>query len=70
MEHEAMIEEQIRRAMQDGKLDNLLGEGKPIRWDENPNEKPEFSYNLDAPADAFQIGPVGAERVIQAITRE
>ena len=37
------VEESIRQAMQDGKFDNLPGKGKPLRWDENPNEDPEMA---------------------------
>lgn len=34
------IEEQIRRAMEDGQFDHLPGEGKPLHLDENPFEDP------------------------------
>ncbi len=30
------IEDHIRKAMEEGKFDDLPGKGKPIRWDENP----------------------------------
>jgi DnaJ family protein C protein 28 len=36
------VEEQIRRAMQEGKFDNLPGKGKPLPVDENPYEDPEW----------------------------
>jgi hypothetical protein len=36
------VEEQIRRAMQEGKFDNLPGQGKPLHVDENPFEDPEW----------------------------
>jgi len=35
-------EEQIRRAMEEGKFDNLPGKGKPLRLEENPLEDPEW----------------------------
>ena len=30
------IDDHIRKAMEEGKFDNLSGKGQPIRWDENP----------------------------------
>jgi DnaJ family protein C protein 28 len=36
------VEDQIRRAMEEGKFDNLPGSGKPLRLDENPFEDPEW----------------------------
>jgi DnaJ family protein C protein 28 len=35
-------EEQIRRAMEDGKFDNLPGHGKPLDLNDNPHEDPEW----------------------------
>jgi DnaJ family protein C protein 28 len=35
-------EEQIRRAIEEGKFDNLPGKGKPLRLDQNPFEDPEW----------------------------
>jgi DnaJ family protein C protein 28 len=42
------IEEQIRKAIQDGKFDDLPGKGKPLRLDENPHEDEEWrlAYHL------------------------
>lgn len=36
------IEEQIRRAIEDGKFDDLPGRGKPINLEDNPFEDPEW----------------------------
>lgn len=36
------IEEQIRRAIQDGKFADLPGKGKPLTIDENPHASPEW----------------------------
>jgi DnaJ family protein C protein 28 len=36
------IEEHIRRAMEEGKFDDLPGKGKPLHLDENPHEDPEW----------------------------
>jgi DnaJ family protein C protein 28 len=36
------VEDQIRRAMEGGKFDNLPGSGKPLRLEENPFEDPEW----------------------------
>lgn len=35
-------EEQIRRAIEEGKFENLPGKGKPLKWDENPFEDPDW----------------------------
>jgi DnaJ family protein C protein 28 len=35
-------EDQIRRAMEDGKFDDLPGRGKPLRLDHDPFEDPEW----------------------------
>jgi DnaJ family protein C protein 28 len=36
------IEEQIRRAMEEGQFDNLPGKGKPLHLEDNPFEDPEW----------------------------
>ncbi len=36
------IEDQIRRAMEEGQFDNLPGKGKPLKLDENAFEDPEW----------------------------
>jgi len=36
------IEEHIRKAMREGKFDNLPGKGKPLRLSQNPHEDPEW----------------------------
>jgi len=36
------IDELIRKAIEDGKFDNLSGKGKPLNLDENPHEDPEW----------------------------
>jgi len=36
------VEDQIRRAMEQGKFSNLRGKGKPLHLDENPLEDPEW----------------------------
>lgn len=36
------IEEHIRRAMEQGKFDNLPGKGKPLNLNENPLEDPDW----------------------------
>jgi DnaJ family protein C protein 28 len=37
------IDELIRKAMEEGKFDDLPGKGKPLRLDDNPHEDPEWS---------------------------
>jgi DnaJ homolog subfamily C member 28 len=36
------IEDQIRRAIEDGQFENLPGKGKPLNLDDNPFEDPEW----------------------------
>lgn len=36
------IEEQIKKALEEGKFENLPGKGKPLRMDDNPLEDPEW----------------------------
>ena len=36
------IEEHIRRAMEEGKFDDLPGKGKPLQLDQDPHEDPEW----------------------------
>jgi DnaJ family protein C protein 28 len=38
----ASIEEHIRKAIEEGKFDNLPGKGKPLQLEENPHEDPEW----------------------------
>ncbi|HSF83493.1 MAG TPA: DnaJ family domain-containing protein [Anaerolineales bacterium] len=38
----ADIEEHIRRAIEEGKFENLPGKGKPLHLDENPFEDPDW----------------------------
>jgi DnaJ homolog subfamily C member 28 len=42
------IEELLRKAIEEGKFDNLSGKGKPLRIEENPNADPdwELAYHL------------------------
>ena len=37
------IEDQIRRAQEEGLFDDLSGKGKPLRLDQNPHEDPDWS---------------------------
>ena len=42
------VEEQLRKAIEEGKFDDLPGKGKPLRIEENPNADPdwELAYHL------------------------
>lgn len=40
MNFDRVIEEQLRKAREEGKFDNLRGHGQPLRLDENPFEDP------------------------------
>ncbi len=39
---EWIAEQKIRSAIESGQWDNLRGKGKPLQWDENPFEPPEW----------------------------
>ncbi len=39
---EWIAEEKIRSAIESGEWDNLPGKGKPVKWQENPYEPPEW----------------------------
>ena len=39
---EKSVEEIIRRAIQEGKFDDLPGKGKPLQLDQTPHEDPEW----------------------------
>ncbi|MFZ6018776.1 MAG: DnaJ family domain-containing protein [Chloroflexota bacterium] len=39
---EWVAEEKIRSAIESGQWDNLPGKGKPLQWEENPFEPPEW----------------------------
>lgn len=36
------IEEHIRKAIEEGQFDNLAGKGKPLKFEDNPHENPEW----------------------------
>ena len=40
MDFQRVIEEQLRKAREEGKFDHLRGHGQPLRLDENPFEDP------------------------------
>ena|SRR5438105_1781930 len=40
MDFQRIVEEQLRKAREDGKFDNLRGHGQPLALDENPFEDP------------------------------
>jgi len=42
------VEELLRKAIEEGKFENLPGKGKPLRIEENPNADPEWdlAYHL------------------------
>lgn len=42
-----IVEEQLRKAREDGKFDNLRGQGQPLRLDENPFEDPAWQMAND-----------------------
>jgi DnaJ family protein C protein 28 len=43
MSFDRVIEEQIRRAQEEGKFDDLPGKGQPLKLDENPFEDPAWA---------------------------
>jgi DnaJ homolog subfamily C member 28 len=61
------IEEHIRRAREEGKLDDLLGEGKPLNLEENPFEDPEWrSANLILKNAGFTLSWIENKQEIEA----
>ena len=65
------IEDQIRRAMEDGRFDNLPGRGKPLKLDQNPNEDPAWAlaHHL-LRSSGFTLPWIEAQRGIQAAIEE
>jgi DnaJ family protein C protein 28 len=47
MDFQRIVEEQLRKAREDGKFDNLRGHGQPLRLDENPFEDPAWQMAND-----------------------
>jgi DnaJ family protein C protein 28 len=44
----AKIDDHIRKAIEEGKFDNLPGKGQPLRWEQDANEDPDWrlAYHL------------------------
>ena len=61
------IEDQIRRAMEDGRFDNLPGRGKPLKLEQDPNEDPDWAlaHHL-LRSSGFTLPWIEAQREIQA----
>ena len=47
MDVQRIVEEQLRKAREDGKFDHLRGHGQPLRLDENPFEDPAWQMAND-----------------------
>src|SRR5213595_1709978 len=47
MDFQRIVEEQLRKAREEGKFDNLRGHGQPLRLDENPFEDPTWQMAND-----------------------
>ena len=47
MNFDRVIEEQLRKAREDGKFDNLRGHGQPLPNDDNPFEDPAWQMAND-----------------------
>ncbi len=63
------IEEQIRRAMQEGKFDDLPGQGKPLRLEENPFEDPDMRMaNHLLRSAGFTLPWIEKKREIEALS--
>ncbi|MGE5221300.1 MAG: DnaJ family domain-containing protein [Omnitrophica WOR_2 bacterium] len=60
-------DEQIQRAMEEGKFENLPGKGKPLKWDENPFEDPEWRLaNKILHDNGFTLPWIQARQEIEA----
>ena len=61
------IEELMRRAIADGKFDNLPGKGRPLQLDENPHEDPAWRMAFKMLKDSgFSLPWVETIREIEA----
>ena len=61
-------EEQIRRAIEEGKFDNLPGKGKPIDLEQNPFEDPEWRLaNHALKASGFSLPWIEKRGEIEAL---
>ena len=47
MDVQRIVEEQLRKAREEGKFDNLRGHGQPLKLDENPFEDPAWQMAND-----------------------
>jgi len=47
MDFQRIVEEQLRKAREEGKFDNLRGHGQPLNLDENPFEDPSWQMAND-----------------------
>jgi DnaJ family protein C protein 28 len=61
------VEEEIRRAMQEGKFDNLPGMGKPIHLQDDPFEDPEWrmAYHV-LRSSGYTLPWIEARRTLEA----
>lgn len=61
------IEDHIRKAIEDGKFDDLPGMGKPIRWDENPFVEPDWQLAFRMLRDSgFALPWMEARKEVEA----
>ena len=61
------VEEHIRRAMEEGRFDDLPGKGKPLHLDQDPNEDPEWglAYHI-LRTSGYTLPWIEARREIEA----
>ena len=63
------IEEQIRRAMEEGRFDNLPGQGRPLNLEEDPFEDPDWRLANHILRNAgFSLPWIESRREIEAAT--
>jgi DnaJ family protein C protein 28 len=63
----ASVEEQIRKAIEAGQFDNLPGKGKPLHWEDNPHEDPEWRLAYQALKNAgYSLPWIEKRREIEA----
>lgn len=65
------VEEQIRRAMEEGQFDNLPGKGKPLHLEDNPFEDSEWrlAYHI-LRSNGFTLPWIEARREVEAAILE
>ena len=69
MDFGRLIEEQLRKAREEGKFDNLRGHGQPLDLSENPFEDPTWRLANDMSVEPLEADPVLAAQLREVVAR-